>query len=114
MVKTDFAKAMMHLSKIDKNGISNHYWDYNNNIKDKWKRSQDGINELEKKIEKIKKDGSGKEFDCILGLRGGADSSYMLHVVVKKFNLKPFFVLLNVQPSKHPHPNGALAFFQTV
>ena len=75
--------------KFDKNGISNHYWDYNNNIKYKWKRDNDGINELEKKIEKIKKDGSGKEFDCILGLSGGADSSYMLHVMVKKFNLKP-------------------------
>jgi N-acetyl sugar amidotransferase len=75
--------------KFDKNGVSNQYWDYQNNIKDKWKTSQDGINELEQIVKRIKKDGSGKEFDCILGLSGGADSSYMLHIMVTKFNLKP-------------------------
>jgi N-acetyl sugar amidotransferase len=75
--------------KFDKNGISNQYWDYQNNIRKKWmKRQQDSIY-LEKIVETIKKDGSSKDFDCILGLSGGADSSYMLHTIVKKFNLKP-------------------------
>ena len=60
-----------------------------NNIKDKWKVNQDRTFELEKIVEEIKKKGSGKEFDCILGLSGGADSSYMLHTIVKKFDLKP-------------------------
>ena len=51
---------------FDKNGISSQYWDYQNNIKDKWKVSQNGSFELEKIVEEIKKKGSGKEFDCIL------------------------------------------------
>ncbi|MDA9105657.1 N-acetyl sugar amidotransferase, partial [Candidatus Pelagibacter sp.] len=75
--------------KFDKNGISSHYWDYQDNIKDKWKVNQERTFELEKIVEEIKKKGSGKEFDCILGLSGGADSSYMLHTIVKKFDLKP-------------------------
>lgn len=33
--------------------------------------------------------GKGKEFDCVLGLSGGLDSSYLLHTVVTKFNLRP-------------------------
>lgn len=74
---------------FDKNGISSQYWDYQNNIKDKWKASQNGTFELEKIVEEIKKKGSGKEFNCILGLSGGADSSYMLHAMVKQFSLKP-------------------------
>ena len=75
--------------KFDNNGISSQYWDYQYIVKDKWKNNQNGLFELEKIIKIIKKDGSGKEFDCILGLSGGADSSYMLHMIVKEFNLKP-------------------------
>ena len=75
--------------KFDKNGISNQYWDYQNNIRDNWTRIQQNSIYLEKIVETIKKDGSSKDFDCILGLSGGADSSYMLHVIVKEFNLKP-------------------------
>lgn len=75
--------------KFDENGISNQYWDYHKNVKNNWKVNQEGLNELEKIISKIKKNQANKEFDCILGLSGGADSSYMLHVIVKEFNLKP-------------------------
>ena len=75
--------------KFDKHGISNHYWDYQKNIKDKWDSSQTNGVILEKIVEQIKKKKSGKEFDCILGLSGGADSSYMLHTMVKDFDLKP-------------------------
>ncbi len=75
--------------KFDENGISNQYWDYHKNVKNNWKINQEGLNELEKIISKIKKNQANKDFDCILGLSGGADSSYMLHVIVKEFNLKP-------------------------
>ncbi len=75
--------------KFDKNGISEQYWDYQKNIKNKWMSDQKGLIHLSKIVETIKKKGSGKDFDCILGLSGGADSSYMLHTIVKKFNLKP-------------------------
>jgi N-acetyl sugar amidotransferase len=75
--------------KFDKNGISNQYWDFQNNVWDIEKSIQNGQSNLEKIVEEIKKKGNGKDFDCILGLSGGADSSYMLHMIVKKFNLKP-------------------------
>ena len=32
-------------------------------------------------IDKIKLSGKGKEFDSIIGMSGGADSSYLLHVI---------------------------------
>ena len=44
---------------------------------------------MEKTVAKIKREGSGKEFDSILGLSGGVDSSYMLHLTVKEFGLRP-------------------------
>ena len=75
--------------KFDENGISDQYWDYHKNVKNNWKANKEGLSELEKIISKIKKNQANKDFDCILGLSGGADSSYMLHVIVKEFNLKP-------------------------
>ena len=74
---------------FDENKISNHYWDFHNKVKPNWPFLNKNNNELEKIIEKIKHDGKNKEFDCILGLSGGIDSSYMLHVAVKEFGLRP-------------------------
>ena len=36
-----------------------------------------------------KKIGRNNEFDCLLGLSGGVDSSYMLHLAVLEFGLRP-------------------------
>ena len=69
--------------KFDQNGISEQYWDYHKNVKNNWKVNKEGFNEFERIINKIKKNQAKKDFDCILGLSGGADSSYMLHVIVK-------------------------------
>jgi N-acetyl sugar amidotransferase len=52
-------------------------------------------NRLKNIVEKIKKDGNGKKYDCIIGLSGGVDSSYLAYVVVKKLNLRPLAVHLD-------------------
>ena len=48
-------------------------------------------NELNKIIEKIKKDGKGKKYDCIVGVSGGRDSTYTLLSAVK-LGLRPLAV----------------------
>ena len=46
------------------------------------KQYQPGTAEAEAKLfeifNKIKKEGAGKKYDCIIGISGGTDSSYML------------------------------------
>lgn len=74
---------------FDKDGICDHCNNYYNNILPNWNTGEAGNIELRKIIEKIKKEGQGKDFDCIMGMSGGADSSYMLHIVVKEFGLRP-------------------------
>ncbi len=74
---------------FDEKGICDHCNDFNNNIKPNWHTDERGRAELARIIEKIKKEGKGKDFDCILGLSGGVDSSYMLHIAVKEFGLRP-------------------------
>ena len=75
--------------KFDSNGISNHFHEFNNNVVHHWHPSSFGKLFLEETIEKIKKAGKGKDFDCIMGLSGGADSSFMLHKLVTEFGLRP-------------------------
>jgi len=74
---------------FDEKGICDHCNDFNNNIKPNWHTDERGRAELGRIIEKIKNEGKGKDFDCILGLSGGVDSSYMLHIAVKEFGLRP-------------------------
>jgi len=70
-------------------GLCDHAVDYYANIAPRWSRTNQGMSELNLVIQKIKKDGYGRDFDCILGLSGGVDSSYMLHLVVKEYGLRP-------------------------
>lgn len=74
---------------FDANGISNHYWDFQNVIKPNWFPDDRGRQVLEQNLAAIKRAGKGKDFDCLLGLSGGLDSSYMLHKVVTEFGLRP-------------------------
>ncbi len=78
-------------SKItfDEKGVCDHCNDYYKNVLPNWKTDQNGHEELEKIITKIKKDGKDRDFDCLMGMSGGADSSYLLHMVVKEFGLRP-------------------------
>ena len=74
---------------FDENGVCDHCNDFYENVKPNWHTDEKGDQELQKIIDKIKKEGEGKEFDCIMGMSGGADSSYLLHVAVKKYGLRP-------------------------
>ena len=74
---------------FDNKGVCDHCNDFYKNVLPNWHTDQRGKEELLKIINRIKKEGEGKDFDCILGMSGGVDSSYMLHLAVKEFGLRP-------------------------
>ena len=78
-------------SKItfDENGVCDHCNDFYKNVLPNWHTDERGRAELEAIVARIKKEGKGKEFDCILGMSGGVDSSYLLHLAVKELGLRP-------------------------
>ncbi|MFN6005917.1 MAG: N-acetyl sugar amidotransferase [Paracoccaceae bacterium] len=47
---------------------------------------------LEKHIEEIRRAGKGKQYDCIVGVSGGTDSSYMCHLAKREWGLRPLAV----------------------
>ena len=66
---------------FNEKGECNYYSYFNTYVKPFWDKSiieKERI--LERKITQIK-EGKGKDFDCIIGLSGGTDSSYMLHKI---------------------------------
>lgn len=74
---------------FDENGICDHCNSFKTDVLPHWHTDEKGRNELTNIINKIKTDGENRDFDCIMGMSGGADSSYMLHLVVKEFGLRP-------------------------
>jgi N-acetyl sugar amidotransferase len=81
--------------KFDENGICERCNDYYNHILPMWNKGEDKQAELNVIVEKIKKAGNGKKYDCILGMSGGFDSSYMLHFAIKELKLRPLVFHVN-------------------
>ena len=53
-----------------------------------WLPNEHGAALLEAKLAEIRKAGQGKEFDCLIGLSGGTDSSYLAYKA-KEWGLRP-------------------------
>lgn len=48
----------------------------------------EGENKLQQMIEMLKKEGQGKKYDCLMGISGGLDSSYLAYLGAKKWGLR--------------------------
>jgi N-acetyl sugar amidotransferase len=75
--------------RFDEHGVCDHCVGYYRDILPNWHPDERGHRELESIVAKIKGEGRGKDFDCIMGMSGGIDSSYLLYVVKEKFGLRP-------------------------
>ena len=75
---------------FDENGVCMRCNEYKKRILPDWNYGKGHEKELEILVNKIKRSGEGKQYDCILGLSGGIDSSYMLHLAVNEWGLRPF------------------------
>ncbi len=75
--------------KFDKDGVCDRCNAYYRHILPAWNHGIGREQQLNHVIKTIKNHGKGKPYDCILGLSGGVDSSYLLHLAVKEFGLRP-------------------------
>jgi N-acetyl sugar amidotransferase len=76
---------------FDENGVCNYVYEYFQKAKKHVKSGEEGAQFYAKKIAEIKASGKGKDYDCILGLSGGVDSSYLAYLA-KKEGLRPLIV----------------------
>ena len=75
---------------FDEQGVCPRCNEYHNRIVQWWNHGQGHEGELEEMLSQVRASGKGKPYDCILGLSGGLDSSYMLHLAVTQWGLRPF------------------------
>lgn len=79
--------------KFDKDGISN-YAKIQLKLMEDFPRGEKGKKRWFEIVENVKRKGKGNKYDCIIGISGGTDSSYLLFIA-KEYGLRPLAVNLD-------------------
>lgn len=75
--------------EFDNEGVCDHCNTFLNDIEPFWNTDEKGWKDIQKIATDIKKEGEGKDFDCIIGMSGGIDSSYLVYLAKEKLGLRP-------------------------
>ncbi|TKB65779.1 MAG: N-acetyl sugar amidotransferase [Nitrospira sp.] len=74
---------------FDDKGVCDHCNTFWKHTLPNWHTDDRGRQELQTLVEKIKQVGKGKDFDCIIGMSGGIDSSFLTYVAKEQLGLRP-------------------------
>jgi len=74
---------------FDEHGVCDHCISFKRDVLPHWHPDETGAAMFQQIVERIKAAGKGRDFDCIMGMSGGLDSSYLLHLAVSEFGLRP-------------------------
>lgn len=74
---------------FDEDGRCEYCNNFFSTIQPRWHIDQKCGTALRMLADKIRQEGKNKDFDCIIGLSGGLDSSYVAYVVKEKMGLRP-------------------------
>lgn len=74
---------------FDEQGVCDHCLGFKHDVLPNWHPDETGAAMFRDIVARIKSSGKGKSFDCILGMSGGLDSSYLLHLAVSEYGLRP-------------------------
>ncbi len=80
--------------RFDKDGVCNYYHEYQAAAKKGVFTGEAGRKKLDELVTSIKNDGKGKRYDCLIGLSGGVDSTYVAWLA-KQHGLRPLAVHLD-------------------
>lgn len=76
---------------FDKNGVCNHCLRYDVELPKRVFTGKPAEEKLNQLVKKIKEYGHNKEYDCLIGVSGGVDSTYVAYLI-KKLGLRPLAI----------------------
>lgn len=74
---------------FDNAGVCDHCNTFHTAVAPYWDTADKGQASLNKMVAMIRKAGQGKDFDCIIGMSGGIDSSYLVYAAKELLGLRP-------------------------
>ena len=80
--------------KFDEAGVCN-FCQLHDKLERIFPNDERGDRIVDKFLDEVKKKGKSQKFDCVVGISGGRDSTYLLHRVVKVYGLRPIAVHFN-------------------
>lgn len=80
---------------FDDNGQCDFCNNYYSTILPSWHVGEQGWKELVGIAQTIKNETKGKKYNCLIGLSGGTDSSYLTYIVKEKLGLNPLLLVVD-------------------
>jgi N-acetyl sugar amidotransferase len=74
---------------FDARGWCDYCNNYHSNILPHWHTDERGEREILRQAEEVRRHGQGRDHDCLLGISGGVDSSYLAYLAKEKLGLRP-------------------------
>jgi N-acetyl sugar amidotransferase len=80
--------------KFDSEGVSN-FAKIQEVLMNEYPRGEKGLKDWKAIVEKVQNTNKNKEYNCIVGVSGGVDSSYLMYLLKVKYGLRPLAVNLD-------------------
>ena len=98
-IKNQICKRCIQDSSVpgiyfDSSGVCN-YCHLHDLMEKEYPNNWEGEKKLNSLFQKIRRDQKNKKYSCVIGISGGRDSTFLLWLLVKKWNLNPLAVHFN-------------------
>lgn len=81
--------------EFSEQGVCNCCREYEEMAKRHLRQDETGRRELELLVADMKRKGANRDYDCVIGVSGGVDSTYVAYLIKKRFDLRPLAVHLD-------------------
>jgi N-acetyl sugar amidotransferase len=77
---------------FDARGWCDYCNNYYQNILTDWHPDEVGARELAQDVDAMRRHGQGRDHDCVIGISGGVDSSYVAYLAKERLGLRPLLL----------------------
>ena len=91
---------------FDERGWCDYCNNFYRNILPNWHPDETGERMIAPLMERIRREGQGRDHDCLIGISGGVDSSYVTYLAKAKWGLRPLLYHVDAGWNSQPAVNN--------